>query len=110
MKISFDDFAMVLVLAVGIYCLFLAWKFKKLGQRPEASTLSILLGTCLLFVAISGVFMQSGILNHEWHHRLSVVQLIICGVALGVYVVMFILGHFKLLKRPEKLSDEDRLP
>jgi uncharacterized membrane protein len=107
MKIDFDSAVWVLIFVCGCVFCWLGVKAKKVEAKKQAAILSIFLGICFFVVCILGLFEYFLKANHSTTAIIPKIQLIVAGMMLGIYLVMWILGHWKLLKKARKASDED---
>jgi cytochrome bd-type quinol oxidase subunit 1 len=107
MKIDFDSAVWVFIFVCGCVFCWLGIRAKNVETKKQAGILSILLGICFLVVCILGLFEHFLKANHSPTKIISIVQLIVAGMMLGIYLVMWILGHWKLLKKSRKTFNED---
>jgi len=109
MNIYFDDLLWLLIFAVGVYFLRAGMRSMK-DEKRDAGILSILMAVCAFLICTLHILVHTIMSEYARARMVSNVQLIICGVWLGVYIVMLILGHMKRLtrKRESQQAESDR--
>jgi Na+/H+ antiporter NhaC len=95
-----------IVFIIGLYFLFIGVKAKQAETKRQAGILSIFMAICAFTFCVVETMAHVLQASRSWKHIVSQIELIIGGVWLGIYIVMLIFGHFKLLKRPREISDE----
>jgi hypothetical protein len=98
----------LLIFFVGIYFFQAGVRAKKKEEKREAGLLSILMATCAFIICILGILAYVLKPTHSWAKLISNIQLLICGVWLGVYIVMHILGHIKLLAKKRDVREDSQ--
>ena len=105
MKINFDNVIWIFIFVCGCVFFWLGTRAKKVEAKRQAGILSTFLAACFFVAFILGglKFLKP---NQWWSNAISKTQLIVDGMMLGVYLVMWIFGHWKLLVTPRKISDK----
>jgi hypothetical protein len=91
----------ILTFTVGIWLLVWGLRVKKAKEKRQAGILLIIMGICafvhsVLEVAISILHVFPSTMD-----VISKIQLIVGGIWLGIFIVMSIFGHFRILKGKE---------
>ena len=105
MKIDFESESVVwfFLFVCGCACCWIGIRAKKVETKKQAGILSIFLGICFFVVCILGLFEDF----LKATSSIIIIQLIVAGMMLGIYLVMWILGYWKLLRKPRKIFNED---
>jgi len=107
MKIDSDNVQLFLTFICGCVCFWIGIRAKKVEAKKQAGILSICLGICFFVECILRLFEDFLRANHLSIHAISTMELVVAGMMLGIYSVMWIFGHWELLKNPRKTSNED---
>ena len=82
------------------------WKAKKPGENKQLSILYALMAICAFSFSL-GILVREFSSTRSLARIVLVIQAIISGVWLGIFLTMRILGHFKPLRKTQEASDED---
>jgi hypothetical protein len=98
MNIDFDNLVWLFILVVGLLFFLIGIKAIKIAKTKQAGILSVFMSGCVFILFILEILIKTLNFSSAWADLFSKIKLIICGVWLGVGVVMHITGCFKLLK------------
>ena len=106
MKINFDNAVWIFIFVCGCVFFWLGTRAKKVEAKRQAGILSTFLAACFFVAFILGglKFLKP---NQWWLDAISKTQFIVDGMMLGIYMVMWIFGHWKLLITFRKIFDKD---
>ncbi|HEX3856673.1 MAG TPA: hypothetical protein VHY30_05175 [Verrucomicrobiae bacterium] len=107
MKIDFDRAIWAFIFICGCVSYWLGARVKKIEEKRQAAILSIFLAVGFFVICVLGILEHVLKDNHSLINLISKIELIVAGMMLGIYLVMLAFGHFKLLKKPCKTSNED---
>jgi hypothetical protein len=106
MKFNFDSATLVITLIGGVLFLIRCWKVKKAGENKQVRILYVLMAICAFSFSL-GILVREFSSTRSLARIVLVIQAIISGVWLGIFLTMRILGHFKPLRKIQAESDED---
>jgi RsiW-degrading membrane proteinase PrsW (M82 family) len=103
MKINFDSVVWLLIFICGCVSYWMGIKAKKVEEKRQAEILSIILAIGFFVICILGIFEHVLKDNHSQINVIKKIELFVAGMMLGIYLVMLIFRHFKLLTKTTKL-------
>ena len=107
MNINYDSVTILVTFIYGVYLSFVGVKSIKKEEKRRAGVLLMFMAICAFAFSILAILVYALKPTRSWSHIVIVIQAIITGVWLGVFMVKLIFAHFKLLNTPCEISSKD---